>query len=88
MKDSLHVTDAVITQVLNSRNNYFRKIEEVHKNIELTNLQQHKEVSILKKYIKDDIRLILGNEIYNKYVEIIKNRMRKKSVIGEPLAGD
>lgn len=88
MRDSLQISDSLITKIFALRDNYFQKVNQVRLNNQLSEQQQNNEAQIIRKQNIESIKDLLGSDVYVKYVQLIKNRMQKSNVTGNVLTND
>jgi hypothetical protein len=88
VRDSLKISDSMVTKLYALRDNYFKKVGQVRLNNQLSDQQQNDEVQIIRKQNILNIKDLLGTTIYVKYVQLIKNRMKKNNVMGNVLTDD
>ena len=89
MKDSLGVDDATVTKVFSVRDSIMTKIITIRGENKLSFQQQDELVNNLRRELNEQIRLALGDEIYRRYLQMIRNSLQqrnKKSLL--PLAGE
>lgn len=87
MRDSLKITDLQITLILEIRDNYFKKANAMILNDSLDRPEQNSEISELRNETNESIKILLGPVVYEKYIELIRIRMRKRNAAGTALAG-
>jgi len=88
MRDSLQINDSLVTQIFTMRDSYLRQVIEVRLDSTLTELQQYNEVSIIRTQTNENIKSLLGSVLYDRYIQMISDRIHKRSIIGTPLASD
>src|SRR5262245_45340624 len=86
MRDSLSLNDSIIEKVILSRVNYLKNAEEVRLNQGLTTDQQNAAISALREQTNENIRALLGEEKFQRYMQLIRNRMRKRNPADTALA--
>jgi len=82
MKDSLNVTDSVITAVFNIRNNFLVQSNEINGDTTLSEDARTTAMQMLISETNLGIKNALGTEAYDHYILII----RRKSANRQPLA--
>ncbi|MEO7982655.1 MAG: hypothetical protein ABI688_01110 [Bacteroidota bacterium] len=80
MRDSLQISDSLITEVLVIKHNYFTQTEQIRSNVNLTTSQQNSEMATLRTQTTNNLKSLLGNEIYERYTQMIARRMRPGSL--------
>jgi ATP-dependent protease Clp ATPase subunit len=89
MKDSLQIGDSVITAIFLIRNNYLMRAQAIRADALLTATEQDKAAKSLGLETNQSLKRLLGAAVYNRYKEIIVNRMRSRIRANNgPLAGN
>jgi hypothetical protein len=88
ISDSLQIDDSIITKLFYIRDNYLQQVIQIRLDSTLSDLQTDNAISLIRTQTNDRIKELLGEEIYEKYTQMILMRMRKKSIVGSPLASD
>jgi len=77
MRDSLQMSDSVIIEFLNAKNEYLISVRQIRLNGALNRRQQNDQIQNLRFQTNNALRVMLGNEIYDRYIQMITRRMRQ-----------
>lgn len=86
LKDSLQVSDETVTALFSIRDGFFNKSNEIYANGTPSIKEQDSRIRTLRKETNESIKALLGNNIYNRYVQMIEVRIRKRNSNKQPLA--
>ena len=88
MKDSLSVSDSVISQVFSIRNNFLTQAAQISADSSLSDPQKNTARQSLITATNSAITLALGETVYEKYLQMIRRRMTIRPMMNgrEPLA--
>lgn len=78
MRDSLNVSDAIITQVFAVRDSFNTASAALAFNASLTEAQKESSLSALITQTNNSIKTALGNAAYQHYKEMITRRMKAR----------
>jgi hypothetical protein len=76
MRDSLNVSDSTIIAFLNTKNNFTSSAKAIRSNQSLTPAQQVAQVQQLRMQTNNSLRSLLGNELYERFIQMIGRRTR------------
>ena len=88
MIDSLDVDNLTIDRIFSIRDSLMGQLELLLANVSLTAEQQNIQAAALRSKANTDIKNVLGDIKYEKYWNMIRNRLRQRSTGQEPLAGE
>jgi hypothetical protein len=89
MRDSLTVSDSVITRIFAIRNEYFQEVQNTRSDAQASKAQRDSTIASIREQTNRSIKELLGIEAYEKYLRMIRNNMRKRnSGNGQPLTID
>jgi len=88
MMDSLRVRDTVINEIFNLREAYLRKTVRIRTDSSMNQSQQRNALALIRRQTNFEIKLLLGDAKFEKYVQMIRSRMRTRNPTGSTLAGD
>jgi hypothetical protein len=88
MKDSLQVTDAVITQIYIVRDSFLSRASQIDADTLLSSNEKSNAKQILIAQTNTDIKTLLGETLYNQYTQMIRRRAmnRTRNINIQPLA--
>ncbi|HEX7845860.1 MAG TPA: hypothetical protein VF476_08690 [Chitinophagaceae bacterium] len=78
MKDSLGVSDSIITKVFNLRNNYLLSSAQIDANTIFTQQEKNEAKRLLIQETNTAVKNALGEVAYEHYTEMIRRRMRER----------
>lgn len=79
LRDSLQISDSLITQVLALRHNYFIAAEQIRSNESLDASQQNNQAQALRTQTTNSLKALLSDELYERYTQMITRRMRSRN---------
>ncbi len=88
MKDSLQITDSLITVILELRNNYLQQTQVIRNDSSLSDISKDSTIRNVGIQTNQSIKSLLGDEKFSRYESIINNRMRQRMNNRVPLANN
>ena len=88
MRDSLKISDLQITRVFEIKNDYFKETNAVLFNESLNAFEQQSNITAVRRKTNESINTLLGPVIYQKYIEMIRNKMSKINAKDSALASE
>ena len=86
MRDSLQISDSLITMVFGIRNNYLQQSQVIRNSSSLSDTAKNSAVRTLGMQTNQSIKSLLGDETFSRYEAIINYRMRQRMNNRRPLA--
>lgn len=89
LRDSLNFDDSMITQIYAIRDSMLNNIQQLREDFNVPDSEKEIKITDLKNQANENIKKVLGDEIYQNYLEMIRKRIKKSIVPNQcPLAGD
>lgn len=88
MHDSLGLCDNLIAKVVELRQGYFQKAIALRSDTSLNDEQRQAGIKLLRSQTNSGIKILLGEQVFEKYKQMIHDRIKRHSMKGEVLASD
>src|SRR5215213_295385 len=79
LKDSLNIGDADVSQIFAVRDSLFKKTQTIRNHTGLTVAEQNEQITALRSQTNDDIKTILGQPKYEKYLDMIRRKLTQRT---------
>lgn len=86
MKNSLQISDTIITQVLKFRESYFIATVKIRSDSSMNAVQMRNALRVQRKETNNGIKFLMGAAKFEEYLKMIRNRMKIRNAAGNVLA--